>query len=405
MINGNTNSESAVMKNDFLNALQSIKDTGFMDADWKDIVEKIDVSTGIGMLAALAKLNLVVSGTNVSGTRGDGKNWRPSFINTIAKAQHKPEDYVVADNNRALFDLLSIKVAKDKKNRGELFFIKGKPGVGKTHLLTAVAEKATRKACVINVGEMELELERVMKRKERAELYQWILSFDVLLIDDVQHVKDNTFLQKEIRRLIIYHIDRGNKVILTGDTDPSGMKTYESALSSLFEFATVLTLELPDESARRKILDVYYQDDIPDDAAEYLAANVSKNLRQLLGAAIQLINLHHQTDTPINKDMARAVLPLPSDLRHPTSLLPNAVNLATGKDEKKERSDRAGFFREILSSAENEEEQALALQIALGQRLRELREQEKSGEDVVKMEMALSLLREGQLEEAIKCIG
>ena len=400
--NGNAMDGETTLKE----ALISLRDEGLSEMSWSDMSGRIDTSTGIGMLAALAKLNLISADPDGWKEDTTKREWRPAFLNTLSRKQLKPDQYIVSDNNRALFDLLNYKVAKEKTGRGELLVIKGRPGVGKSHLLVALCEASTKSACIVNVGDLEVEIESAMRRRERAELYHWILSFDVVLIDDMQSARDNKFLQKELRRLIVYHVDKGGKVILTGDIYMIDRNECEPTLLSLIETGTALTLELPDEPARRKILDVYYQGDIPADAAEYLSANVNKSVRQLLGAATQLINLSHQTDTTINKDMARAVLPLPSDLRHPTSLPPNAVSMITaGEDETKNVPDRAMFFREILSSAENEEEQALALQIALGQRLRELREQEKSGEDVVKMEMALSLLRDGKLEEAIKCIG
>ena len=62
-------------------------------------------------------------------------------------------------------------------------------------------------------------------------------------------------------------------------------------------------------------------------------------------------------------------------------------------------------FKEMLAGAESEEEQALALQIALGERIRQLRNEQKDVKDIPKLEQALELLRERKMEEAIQCVS
>ena len=372
--------------------------------DLNEVLDKNDLTTGIGMLTVLTRLGLIHP-PDTRHSDSDGDMWRPAFINRIGRTQHRVDNYIVSDNNRALYDLLKYKVAKENKHRGEIFYVRAQPGIGKSHLLISLEGHAKRRACLINVGDLELELERALRTRERAELYKWILSFDILLLDDLQQARDNNMLQTELRRLIVHQIDRQGIVVAVGNSGVCSPAMLAPELGTVLDSGTMLTLSLPDENARRRILDTYFGEDIPDDAAEYLAMNVSRSVRQLLGATTQLISLSEQTGTPITKDMARAVLPLPSDLQHPTSLIPSAGSMFPENDDANKAPNRADFFREILAAAENEEEQALALQIAIGQRLRELREQEINDETVLKMEMALSLLRDGKLEEAITCIG
>jgi len=72
------------------------------------------------------------------------------------------------------------------------------------------------------------------------------------------------------------------------------------------------------------------------------------------------------------------------------------------KGKSEESADR---FKKMLAAAESEEEQMLALQIALGERIRQLRH---SGHDAVtlsRLENALSLLRDGNMEEAVRCLS
>jgi len=62
-------------------------------------------------------------------------------------------------------------------------------------------------------------------------------------------------------------------------------------------------------------------------------------------------------------------------------------------------------FKDMLAEAENEKEQALALQIALGERIRQIRTEQGDVKEIRKLEQALELLRENRIEEAIRCVS
>jgi len=113
--------------------------------------------------------------------------------------------------------------------------------------------------------------------------------------------------------------------------------------------------------------------------------------------------------------MARALVPEPQDLvsrRTPPSVAaiphnnPELVAANPAMDEQAEIFLKAAQFKQMLSEAETEEEQALALQIALSERLRDIRSGKTSAPtEAETLEHALTLLRDGQLNEALTIIG
>lgn len=384
--------------------MKTLLEIGAIDDSQTDLLTNGDLSTGIGMLAALAKMDAIHFNDQWEETTS--QSWRPTWELLENSTNYDSEKYVVSANNRKSFLALEESVSTTDAKTGKIYYISGNAGIGKSHLLVSLKSKAKRKCCMLNIMDFELALEQALRRRERAELFNWVLQSEIILFDDFQYIRGNSVLQRAIRYLVVTNQSRNGVIIAVELSKSSDSKEIEPELWSIVNSGPKYTLALPDMEGRLSILDKHFGEaGIPSDAANYLAANVTGDIRRLMGATHQLITLSRQTETPITKDMARAVLPLPSDLMHRTSMPPQADSMLSDVGFNNENSDRARFFREILSNAENEEEQALALQIALGQRLRELKNQDNAEADITKMEKALSLLRDGKLEEAIRCIG
>ena len=384
--------------------IKTLLEIGAMEDGQAEILTSGDLSTGIGMLNALAKMNAIHF--NGEWERTTSTPRRPTWELLENSTSYDANKYVVSSNNKKAYLALEECVSTTDAASGNVCYINGNAGIGKTHLLVSIQSKAKRKCRMLNIMDFELALEQALRRKERAELFNWILESDILLFDDFHYLRGNSALQRAIRYIVVTNQGRNGVIIAVELSQSNENGNIDPELWSIINCGLKYTLELPDMNERLSILNNHFGDaGIPSDAANYLAANVTGDIRRLMGAANQLITLSRQTETPITKDMARAVLPLPSDLKHRTSMPPQADSMLSDVGLNNENSDRARFFREILSNAENEEEQALALQIALGQRLRELKNQDNAEADITKMEIALSLLRDGKLEEAIRCIG
>jgi hypothetical protein len=383
---------------------QALIEAGALDETQTEPFVTGDVSTGVGMLTALARLNMIRPEVDeVEATRA--RSWSPSWIPIGAEGGLDADKYIVSENNKEVFDTLNERLSHPPGPVGELYCVRSESGIGKTHLLSSLYRNTPQTSRLVNVMDLDVEMELAVRRRERAEFFGWLLKAEVLLLDDIQSASENLPLQKALRYIISTNQNRNGIVVVTIH-QRFGEEGFDAELLSLMDSGTHYQLELPDEFGRLSALRTHFGSmDIPDDAAQYLAANVNESMRQLMNAASQLINLSRQTATPITRDMARAVLPLPQDLLHKTSVMANTSMMLSDVGLDQDTGDRAHFFREILSNAENEDEQALALQIALGQRLRELKEQDNTEASVMKMEKTLSLLRDGKLEEAIRCIG
>lgn len=307
------------------------------------------------------------------------------------------ETFVSCRANDFLLEVARVVATEgDRRPMYNPLYIYGEVGMGKTHLLSAIANRAqARRAVLMNVADLDAELEYAERLRARAELRRWLSDADVLLIDDIQLCKGREDVQRELFALFNRALRERRSLVIASDVPPTRLRDVENRLLSRLGSGVMLGLQLGDKAARLEILRRFLAGRwLADEVLDYLAEHVTDNVRRLKGAAAQLLATQERIGAPADLTLARAVVPLESDLR--TSRLlppPDAEAVEPGLR-----------FKEMLAGAETEEEQALALQIALGERARELRASNGSEELLQRLERALALLREGKRDQALVVI-
>lgn len=292
------------------------------------------------------------------------------------------------------------------------FYVYGGSGVGKTHLLSAVANDPVRgEAVFFNVVDLEIGYEGSLRPDQTSMFFRWLQSHDLLVIDDIQNCRENRRLQKEIGITVDRYVSSGRFIVISGDVKPQDLNVDDWLKSRLAGGITV-ELKIGKKSERREILSRSINDKkIPEDVIDYLASKIDNNIRQLKAAAKQLVASSSILDEPITIEKAEEII---NDSKKSQEKTEN-INIVSGSLIKKRipgdlsrdlNRQRAEQFKKMMDDAETEEEQALALQIALGERVRQLREEKDSDPRVlVKLERALELIREGKTDLAIQCMS
>jgi chromosomal replication initiator protein len=269
-------------------------------------------------------------------------------------------------------------------------------GLGKTHLLSAVAHGAQgRRVLMANAADVDAELRRATRLGREGELRSWIIEHDLFLLDDVQLCEGNEALQREVFAIINHMMKRRKSVVFSSDVPPTRLTGIEARLTSRLGGGPIVALNNGDRDEREQLLLRFLGDQMPPEVVAYLADNVKDNVRRLKGAALQVLSMSQAGKVPADVSMARLVVPLPEDLVPRHRVEPEAASLA-GKFAGGDR------FKEMLASAETEEEQILAFQIALSERVRQLKEQGAGKEVLGKLQQALAALRDGKLGEALR---
>jgi chromosomal replication initiator protein DnaA len=332
----------------------------------------------------------------------------------VVHAQPDPEmtfdNYVQCKGNAFALELARI-VASDlpRKVPYNPIDIYSDVGNGKTHLLSAIANEARSKnVLLVNTADLAADFEQARRISASAALRQWLSSPDVLLIDDIQLCEGDEQLQVDLFTILNHMITAGRWVVISSDAYPTRLVGLESRLMSRLRGGVIVGLQMPDEGERLQILKhLTKAQQFPVDVLEYVAASVSENVRQLKAAVTQIQLKASQWNSEITLEIARDVI-YETDLG-PSSPVPFMQTsqgfVQTEAMDKGKSEESADRFKKMLAAAESEEEQMLALQIALGERIRQLRH---SGHDAVtlsRLENALSLLRDGNMEEAVRCLS
>jgi len=198
-------------------------------------------------------------------------------------------------------------------------FIYGDTGLGKTHLMQAVAHETLQrspKTRIIYVGTEQFMNELISSILDRTgpEFRRRYRETDLLLIDDVHFLKG----RKETTQEEFFHTfnalyEAGRQIVLTSDRPPSEIAGLETRLISRFQWGMVADIGLPDFEHRVAILKQKAQLDrleltIPDDVIHFIAEHVRSNVRELEGSIIKLLAYASLKHKDITVDVAREAL-------------------------------------------------------------------------------------------------
>jgi chromosomal replication initiator protein len=189
-------------------------------------------------------------------------------------------------------------------------FLYGDTGLGKTHLMQAVAHDVLSNAAemrITYVGTEQFTNELVASIQGRAtnDFRRRYRETDMLLVDDVQFLKGKEATQDEFFHTFNALYEAGRQIILTSDRPPSEIPGLEARLVSRFEWGMVADIEAPDLEHRIAILQHKAQLDhlehtIPEDVIRFIAEHVRSSIRELEGSIIKLLayaSLRHRAIT------------------------------------------------------------------------------------------------------------
>lgn len=205
------------------------------------------------------------------------------------------------------------------ENPGETFnplFIYGESGLGKTHLMHAIAnhlaQNAPDKKVLYTTSENFLnDLIDSITQKTGSKFRYHYRNVDVLIIDDIQFLKARTQLQEELFHTFNELSSQNKQVILTSDRPPKEIATLEERLRTRFEGGMIADIQPPDAETKiailkRKALDKKCP--VPDDVLEFLAQNSGHDVRTLEGRLTKVIFASKLHEEPITLALAKLAL-------------------------------------------------------------------------------------------------
>ncbi|MCB2155875.1 tetratricopeptide repeat protein [bacterium] len=225
--------------------------------------------------------------------------------------------FVVSDRNRFAW-ATSIAVAKEPGHTPHNpLFLHSDVGLGKTHILHAVANYIFEnhpklKVIYTNSEDFTSELIDAIQNNTVIKFRQRHKSTDVLLLDDVQFLAGKERAQEEFFHIFNTLYQSKKQIIVTSDRPPKEIAHLEKRLKSRFGAGVIVDIQSPDRETRMAILRQLSKEhpdrEIPEDALEVIAEHVDSNVREMKGAFHQLLLQNEIGEEPLNAETARNVV-------------------------------------------------------------------------------------------------
>ena len=194
-------------------------------------------------------------------------------------------------------------------------FIYGGVGLGKTHLLNAianhVAERTDLRIAYLTTEQFTNEVINSIRYDKMMDLRKRYRHIDMLMIDDIQFLAGKERTQEEFFHTFNSLYEAHKQLVLSSDRFPKDMPDIEERLRSRFEWGLIADLQPPDVETRIAILRKKSEDEgvtLPEDVIQFLSTTMKSNIRELEGSLVRLGAYASLTGQTITLDMAKNVL-------------------------------------------------------------------------------------------------
>jgi chromosomal replication initiator protein len=199
-------------------------------------------------------------------------------------------------------------------------FIHAASGLGKTHLLSAVAHRIRdrrpdRKVMFLTAERFMINFVMALRQRDTLAFKEQFASIDVLLIDDFQFLQGKT-MQQEFCNAFNSLVDSRRQVIVAADVPPAQLDAIDQRMRSRLMGGLVVDIEMPDLETRRRILKSRYETmlkrdpsvTIPDEVLEFIANRINGSGRELEGALNRIAAYQQFNQAAVTLDLASLVL-------------------------------------------------------------------------------------------------
>lgn len=200
-------------------------------------------------------------------------------------------NFVVGKPNELAFAVARRTAESDSVAFNPLFLYGG-VGLGKTHLMHAIAwhirtQSPHRKVMYLSAEKFMYRFVRALRFRDTMSFKEQFRSVDVLMIDDVQFISGKESTQEEFFHTFNSLVEDGRQVILSADKSPTDLEGMEERLRSRLGWGMVADIHPADYELRLGILQAKAEQievNIPDKVLEFLAHRIASNVRELEGA-------------------------------------------------------------------------------------------------------------------------
>lgn len=237
-------------------------------------------------------------------------------------------NFIIGPSNN-IAHALALAVAKDPGKTYPALYIYGNSGLGKTHLIHAIANfvqmnKPSLRICLTSANRFMNEMVDSIKKNQSFEFKKhYTENTDILIIDDIHELKNKTTTQEMFFHIFNELISKGKQLVFTSDKTPKEIDGIEDRIRTRLSSALPVEIQQPDLETRIAILkkkavekDVYLSDDV----VNLVAKCVKNNIRELEGCLIKLGAVTSILKVDIDLEVAKEHLKLNEELENQKNL-------------------------------------------------------------------------------------
>ena len=224
------------------------------------------------------------------------------------------ENFVVGKPNEFAY-AAAVRVADSKEVTFNPLFLHGGVGLGKTHLMHAIARRIQetnphRSVMYLSAEKFMYHFIKALRSKDTVSFKDRFRSVDVLMIDDIQFISGKESTQEEFFHTFNALIDQKHQVVLSADKSPSDLEGIEERVRSRLAWGLVADIHPTTYELRLGILEAKAEEmgNVPSEVLEFLAQQVTSNVRELEGALTRVTAHANLVGRKMSIEMAKEVL-------------------------------------------------------------------------------------------------
>jgi len=227
------------------------------------------------------------------------------------------DNFIVAPSNELAYAAAkSIAESSEVIPGSNPLFLYGGVGLGKTHLMQAIAHHVkennpTRKVLYLSAEKFAYQFVKALRNKNIVAFKEYFRSVDVLMVDDIQFICGKNSTQEEFFHTFNALIDNNKQLILSGDRSPSDLDGLEDRVKSRLGWGLVADINTTTFELRLGILQSRIEAmniDVPNNVLEFIARKISSNVRELEGALNKVVAHSNLMKRDITLEGAQTIL-------------------------------------------------------------------------------------------------